>query len=174
MTAYAEGDAEAFDMLYDRHKGALYRYFTRQLTQSEAHDCFQTLWLKIIDNRSRYQPSAPFSHFLFSLAHNVLMDHHRKAMRRRVDDTTDPIDLSDDTPDPAAAVEREQIRARLHQQISDLPTHQREVWLLRQETALSTAEIAHVTGTSEEGVKSRLRYARDKLKSGMARYAERN
>jgi RNA polymerase sigma-70 factor (ECF subfamily) len=174
MSAYAEGDAEAFDMLYSRHKGVLYRYFTRQLTESDAHDCFQTLWLKVIDHRDRYRPSAPFRHYLFALAHNVLMDQHRQSMRRK----EAPFDDQDTFPGPAANPEgtlaRRELREALHTLVRALPAHQREVWLLRQETDLSTADIARATGATEEGVKSRLRYARDKLKQGMARYAEKN
>ena len=55
MSAYAEGDASAFDVLYERHKGPLYRYFARQLSESEANDCFQALWEKLIGNRDRYR-----------------------------------------------------------------------------------------------------------------------
>ena len=73
-------------------------------------------------------------------------------------------------PEPHVISERGELREKLHALILGLPAHQREAWLLRQETSLSTQEIARVTGTSEEGVKSRLRYARDKLKQGMARY----
>ncbi|MFV2090058.1 MAG: sigma-70 family RNA polymerase sigma factor [Pseudomonadales bacterium] len=174
MVAYASGDANAFDTLYARHKGALFGYFTSQLEDSEAHDSFQTLWLNVIRHRKRYRPSAPFRHYLFSLAHNVLMDQHRKSMRSNVIESTGIDSLSSGAPNPEEAHEREQLRARLVELVRQLPSHQREVWLLRQQTDFSTADIASVTGATEEGVKSRLRYARDKLKAGMARYAERN
>lgn len=172
MKAYARGDAAAFEQLYARHRGALYRYYRRQLEEAEAHDCFQTLWLKIIHYRDRYSPDAPFRHYLFTLAHNVLMDHYRDHRRKRLQ--PEDAEALDAVPDPAAgpepAHERAELAGHLHRLIRSLPTHQREAWLLRQETSFSTAEIARVTGTSEEGVKSRLRYARDKLKQGMARY----
>lgn len=173
MTAYAAGDADAFDMLYDRHKGAVFRYFTRQLTESDAHDCFQTLWLNIIRHRSRYEPSAAFRHYLFTVAHNVLMDHHRKSIRSvsvDVDPDTEPAHGGR----PDADHEREEVLARLHAEVRALPAPQREVWLLRQESDLSLKEIAEVTGVAEEAAKSRLRYARDKLRQGMSRYAHRN
>lgn len=172
MTAYGAGDADAFDMLYARHKAPLYRYFARQLAEAEAHDCFQSLWLKVIGHRADYQPTAPFRHYLFSLAHNVLMDHYRRALKYAPDPASDPDELPADDPPLEAQQERRQLLDRLHGLIRALPTHQREVWLLRQETDLSTAEIARITDATEEGVKSRLRYARDKLKSGMARYAQ--
>lgn len=170
MTAYARGDAAAFEVLYGRHRGALYRYFRRQLDEGEAHDCFQTLWLKIIHYQDRYSPDAPFRNYLFTLAHNVLMDHHRKTLRSAAEALPDPDEMPDDEPGPEQAHERAELTGHLRRLIRALPAHQREAWLLRQETTFSAAEIAEVTGTSEEGVKSRLRYARDKLKQGMARY----
>ena len=171
MTAYADGDASAFDVLYGRHRGAAYRYFRRQLSEAEANDCFQTLWMNLIRHRDRYAPDAPFRHYLFTLAHNVLMDHHRREMRRPVHAPLDADELQDGAPAPEERHQRERLRAHLHRLIQALPPHQREVWLLRQETDFSNRDIATVTGASEEGVKSRLRYARGKLKEGMARYA---
>jgi RNA polymerase sigma-70 factor (ECF subfamily) len=174
MTAYAAGDAQAFEMLYQRHKGALFRYFARQLPTPEAHDCYQNLWLKIIGHRSRYAPSGSFRSYLFSLAHNVLMDHHRHTMRRPAGDSEQLDVLMSTDGEPQQTREREELIEHLHRLVRALPIHQREAWLLRQETELSTREIASITETSEEGIKSRLRYARAKLKAGMARYAQRN
>ena len=183
MAAYAAGDAKAFEALYSHHKGALYRYFLRQLDHDAAADCFQTLWLKLIDNRDRYRPDAPFTHYLFTLAHNVLMDHHRKRRATtfsgaQLEDAgheelaADPLRQSED--EPAQLIDRQRLLDRLHGLVGRLPLHQKEAWLLRQETDLSLEEIAQVTQTSLEGVKSRLRYAKDKLKAGMGRYVERN
>lgn len=172
MLAYADGDAPAFDRLYDRHRGALYRYLRRQLPESEAHDCFQSLWEKLIDNRHRYRPEGSFRSYLFTIAHNVLMDHYRKQGRIGTESGADPDALASSAPGPEIKRERGELREILHGLIRALPVHQRDAWLLRQEAAFSTLEIARVTGTSEEGVKSRLRYARDKLKAGMAPYVE--
>lgn len=193
FTAYNAGDASAFDTLYARYRGALYRYFLRQVDRDAANDCYQVLWLKVIDNRLRYRPDAPFKHYLYTLAHNVLMDHHRKnrrlvsevdAPRTLLSDTHNPeadVELADlprqvhsAASDPALVVDGQRLLEALHALVQGLPLHQREVWLLRQETDLSLEEIAQVTRATAEGVKSRLRYARDKLKAGMARYAERN
>ena len=170
MSAYADGDASAFDMLYERHKGPLYRYFTRQLSESEANDCFQVLWEKLIGNRDRYRPDSAFRSYLFTIAHNVLMDHFRKQGRIGPESDTEPDHLTEQGAGPETDHERGELIEKLHGLIRSLPNPQREAWLLRQETTFSTADIARVTGTSEEGVKSRLRYAREKLKQGMARY----
>lgn len=172
MLAYADGDAAAFDRLYDRHRGALYRYFLRHLPEAEANDCFQNLWEKLIDNRHRYRPDGVFRSYLFTIAHNVLMDHYRRQGRMGEVLETEADDLTSSAPGPEARRERSELREILHRLIRALPVHQRDAWLLRQEGTFSNLEIARVTGTSEEGVKSRLRYARDKLKAGMAPYVE--
>lgn len=175
MTAYAAGDAAAFDALYARHKGALYRYFLRQLDRDAANDCFQALWTNLIRHRTRYRAAAPFVRYLFTLAHNVLMDHHRRnRWNTRVDDAEEEYADPSNEVDLPTELDRDRLRERLHALVAELPLHQREVWLLRQETELTLAEIAAITAATEEGVKSRLRYAKDKLMNGMARYAERN
>lgn len=174
MLAYAAGSQRAFEALYARHKGALYRYFLRQLGDERAGDCFQNLWLRVIRARARYRPSGSFRGYLFTMAHNVLMDEHRKTMRNPARQTDNP----EETYDGAAHIERQldrtQLRRHLHRLLVTLPLAQREVWILKQETDLSTKEIAELTQTSEEGVKSRLRYATSKLKGGMSRYAARD
>ncbi len=182
MKAYAAGSQRAFEILYARHKGVLYRYFLRQLGDERANDCFQNLWMRLIKARDRYEPSGAFHSYLFTLAHNVLMDEHRKSMRNPVyrADELETLDNGSQVTEPAIdgsidrTVDRDRLRNRLHQLLLTLPFAQREAWVLRQETELSTKEIAELTDTSEEGVKSRLRYATSKLKAGMARYATRN
>jgi RNA polymerase sigma-70 factor (ECF subfamily) len=173
MHAYGAGDADAFDELYERHKGAVFRYFTRQLPAAEANDCFQNVWLKLINARERYQENAPFVNYLFTLAHNVLMDHFRST-RKLIATAPEEFEAMADGDDPVGgidAVSRERLRERLMKLIAALPFHQREAWLLQQEAGMSHEAIANVTDATEEGVKSRLRYARQKLKTGLQAYA---
>lgn len=176
MSAYAAGDATAFDALYARHKGPLYRYFSRQLPDDQARDCFQTLWLKVINARASYRPDAPLASWLFTVAHNVLMDHYRQIGRRPLDGDEDPDELAaDGDEDPLLTeFERQRLKGRLLGLIRELPFVQREAWLLQQESGLSAQEIARLTGTTQEGLKSRLRYARQKLKTGLRAYAQQN
>ena len=174
MRAYARGDQSAFAELYGRHRGALYRYFRRQLPAAEADDCFQSLWLKIIGLAPRYRPESAFRAFAFTLAHNLMMDHFRRSGRELgLEAVADGPAAAEDTDGislPEAATAREELRQRLHELLARLPFHQREAWILRQESAMSVEEIAAVTRTSIEGVRSRLRYATGKLKAGLARY----
>lgn len=166
------GDLAAFDVIYQRHKGALYRFFLRQLNEAGANDAFQDIWIKVIDALPRYTPQGKFSSYLFTIAHNVLMDYHKKQMRSaEYTDNQQALDVA-----PAAGQEsaehliQEEINTALYAEIKKLPINQRSVWILKQETNLSIKQIAELTSTSLEGAKSRLRYARETLKAGMQRY----
>ncbi len=175
MSAYAAGDADAFDALYGRHRGASYRYFLRQLPEDQAADCFQSLWEKLIRSRERYQPSAPFRAYLFAIARNVLMDQHRANGRRPASAEEDAdafVDPASETDGVPTGVAREELAARLKALVAALPFHQRESWLLLKESQLSHQQIAALTGATEEGVKSRIRYARAKLKAGLTAYVQ--
>ena len=84
MLAYAAGEASAFDALYARHKGAVFRYLRRQTGNAAlAEELFQDVWLKLIDARAGYEPRAKFTTWLFTIAHNRLMDYFRVERARR-------------------------------------------------------------------------------------------
>ena len=79
MLCYRDGDAGAFDALYARHKGGLYRYLLRQCREpAAAEELFQDVWMNLIRARARYTVQAKFTTYLYRLAHNRLIDHYRK------------------------------------------------------------------------------------------------
>ena len=165
MTHYRDGQAAAFDVLYERHKGGLYRYFLRQLNNREdiSSELFQDVWMKLINAREKYQPSAKFNTYLYHLAHNRLIDHWRseKHMKEQLEyqDTQESAES-----EPQEALQQKQAKLQIKQAIAELPEEQRSALLLKEEAALSLAEIAEVTGVNRETVKSRLRYAVNRLK----------
>ena len=174
MLAYAGGEMRAFETLYARHRGALYRYLVRHARDGEiANDLFQEVWSRVIVNRARYEPRAKFRTFLFTLAHNCFIDHCRRQKSRpsgaSIDDA-DGADLlpADDGAAPDAALERAQTTQRYRAALATLPAEQRDVYLLHEEAGLSLEEIARVTGVGPETAKSRLRYAVGKLKAALA------
>ena len=82
MLRYRDGDARAFEILYERHKGPLYRYLQRMCGRREvADDLFQEVWSKVIASRSRYEARAQFNTFLFRIAHNCAIDYFRRSGR---------------------------------------------------------------------------------------------
>ena len=165
---YVAGDNQAFEALYRRHKDPLYRFFRRQLDEQASHDAFQETWSKFIHNATRYRRQGKFKHYLFTIAYNVLHDTHRKALRQVTDELlVEEVAADEETETKAQSVE---LRAHLLQAISALPAAQRDAWLLKQEAGFTLAEIAELTKTTTESVKSRLRYANDKLKTRMQKY----
>ena len=170
MLRYRDGDARAFELLYARHKGGLYRYLLRQCNDPViAEELFQDIWLKVINARSRYTVEAKFSTFLYHLAHNRLIDHYRASQRGlpvsySVDQACDPDELADPSQQPELNASRQQQAERLLSALDALPAAQREAFLLKAEGGLSLDEIAAATGVNRETAKSRLRYAVSRLK----------
>ena len=169
MLAYAGGDAGAFETLYARHKGPLYRFVLRSVKASgEAEDLFQEIWIRAIEARARYEPKAKFSTWLYTIAHNRLVDHWRTKGLSLVS-LDDEANAAIDPPagpsaEPDRRAEGRQTVSRLLEAIAALPAAQREAFLLHEEGGLSVAEIAAATATPEETAKSRLRYAVNKLR----------
>ena len=174
MLAYARGEMRAFETLYSRHRGALYRYLMRQARDTEiANDLFQEVWSRVIVNRVRYEPRAKFRTFLFTLAHNCFIDHCRRTKARPAGASIEDADAADllpaeDETRPDARLERDEASARYRAALASLPAEQRDVYLLHEESDLSLEEIARVTGVGAETAKSRLRYAVGKLKAALA------
>ena len=172
MLDYRAGDVAAFDELYRRHKGGLYRYLLRQCRDAAATaELFQDIWMNLVRARERYEPSAKFSTYLYRLAHNRLVDHYRRgahgaSVSLEDDEIEEPAQGRQEQPD--ARYERKALATRLLALVESLPGAQREAFLLQHEGDMSLEEIAAVTGVSRETVKSRLRYALAKLRAGLS------
>ena len=179
MRGYSDGEAQAFEALYARHKGATYRYFLRHVhgDRSTADELHQDLWLRVIGSRDRYEPNAKFSTWLFTLARNRMIDHWRARKDVTLASIEDEAVMSqaesggvfaraaDDEPLRASmSAER---RARLVAALDTVPEPQRDAFLLHIEGGLSLDEIAGLTATTGETVKSRLRYAYRKLRAAL-------
>ena len=169
IARYLDGEAEAFDDLYARHKDPLYRFFLRQFETADANDAFQETWTKLVTHLNRYKPQGNFTGYLFTLAHNVAMDRFRRD-KRFVTGLDDPDEHAAETQTPETAASSTELADLLKQEIRNLPINQRTVWLMKNETGLTAQQIASVTGATTEAVKSRLRYATDKLLTGLRRH----
>lgn len=168
MQAWAAGDGEAFAPLYARHRGRLYRFLLRQLREPTlADELFQDVWQRVVAARHGWAPDASFATWLYRIAHNRLADHWR-AQQHRPPAPVDGDERAARIPDPdtpeRTLSEFEQ-RRQLQRAVDALPPEQREVLLLRLEQELTLEEIGAITGVGRETVKSRLRYAMDKLRA---------
>lgn len=177
MLAYRDGDAGAFDHLYRRHKGGVYRYILRQCRERAVVDeLFQDVWMNLIRARESYTVQAKFTTYIYKLAHNRLIDHYRKQGQAQLVSFDDD---SEDAPlvaEPAAAPRDEpekhldikQQAAQLLELMDTLPLPQREAFVMQYEGEMSVEEIADATGVTRETAKSRLRYAMVKIRQGLA------
>lgn len=171
MLAYRGGDAAAFAVLYARHKGGLYRFMTRSIRDRAAADeLFQEVWMRLVEARSRYEPTAKFITYLYTIAHHRMVDHWRRQGLATVS-----LDEEGAVDPPAPAVTQPERRAELNEQgarilaaLAALPIVQREAFLLHEEGGLTVAEIAEATGAGVEAAKSRLRYAIARLREALS------
>ncbi|HEY8681726.1 MAG TPA: RNA polymerase sigma factor [Rhodanobacter sp.] len=168
MLAYARGDLAAFETLYAKHRGMLYRFLLRSVRDPHRTDeLFQETWSRVITARARYQPQAKFSTWLLQIAHNLMVDSLRRQRPMATGDEADTVLAQLAMPEreqPDHTLSEFQRRRSLQRAIEQLPDEQRTAVLLRLEQELSLEEIAEVTGAGRETVKSRLRYAMNRLR----------
>jgi len=166
MLSYCSGNADAFEILYQRHKGPLYRFVLRQCGQEFVEELFQDIWLKVINSRMSYQVKATFKTWLYHIARNRIIDHYRRQNLRPVNNDSDKLSAISGAEhiQPENQLEANNQHELLMVAIAELPHDQKEAFLLKQEAGLGIEEIANTTGVSYEAAKSRLRYAFKKLR----------
>ncbi|MDH4061928.1 MAG: sigma-70 family RNA polymerase sigma factor [Aquincola sp.] len=189
MRAFASGNARAFERLYARHHGALYRFVRRLLGSAHAaqtDEVFQDTWLRVVGARDRWSPQgATFRTWLFTLAHHRAIDVLRRSGREVSssgddDENREPwqpaaqADAWREWPDAAPGVEDEVFWRGAGQRLLDcldtLPAAQRSVFLLHHEDGLALDELARTLEVGFETAKSRLRYAMSKLRTCMGAF----
>jgi len=192
MKLYANGDAAAFEQLYERHRAALYRFVRRLLgsaLSAQTDEVFQDTWLRVVNARERWEPQgAAFRTWLFTLAHHRVIDLLRKSGREV---STDAFEGEGDEPwqpetaawqhwpAPAGAAPQGEELAfwrrageKLLDCLEQLPLPQRSAFLLHHDDGLTLDEVAHALEVGFETAKTRLRYAMSKLRTCMGAYLE--
>lgn len=164
MSAYASGNAQAFEQLYMRYKRGLFVFLQRQCSDASvceelAHDT----WMAIIRQSGNYEKSAKFKTWLFRIAHNRLVDHWRKFGSNA---SVLFEELQDSLSIEQAEVDSQMQVAELLSNLESLSAEQTEALLLKID-GFSHAEIAEITNAKQETVKSRLRYAVKHLRLSM-------
>lgn len=187
MVRYQRGDREAFAELVRRYKTPIFNFAMRQLRHtSVAEDVTQDVFLRVVQNAAEFKHEARFTTWIYTIARNLCIDQLRKLTHRRHPSLDQPAasDGDDARPlvetiagnQPAANAERSvigsEVAARIVTAVDSLPEDQREVFLLREIANLPFKEIAVVTGVGENTVKSRMRYALDRLQEALAEFEE--
>lgn len=185
MIRFQQGDRAAFAVLVRRHKTPLFNFSLRQLrVRSTAEDVVQETFVRVVQNALDFKHEARFTTWLYTIARNLCIDHLRKGALRKhpsLDEARSSQDgdgptLGEQTADGRANVERDatstELRARIADAVESLPDDQREVFLMREVANLPFKEIAEITNVPENTVKSRMRYALERLQAALSEYEE--
>ena len=168
MLAFSEGCLQSFNTLFERHKGSLYRYFLRNTQDPHlSEDLYQEVWSRIIKSAPDYQPKARFTTWLFTLAHNKLVDqfrHIKLVTQVVVEESEDTTELADISACPESMALDFTSSQALKSCLKKLPALQLDTFLLKEEAGLKVQDIAEITGCQLQACKSRLRYAYQSLK----------
>lgn len=158
VRAYRKGDIRGFQALYDKYERRVYGYLLRNCgSVDDAAELFQEVWLRVVSRIDQYETRGRFRQWLITCAHNVMVDHHRRARPQ-----------SSDTPREQAVEERPErleIGERIEAALATLPFEQRQAFHLRQVFDCSLEDIATIQDCTREAAKSRLRYAYKKLRT---------
>ena len=163
MLDVRRGGREAFEQLFDRYRGPVWRFFRRRVSDpARAEELSQDAFVAILQGATRYEPRAPFRSYLFGIAHNLLLADRRKSLHHFVEQLED--DPAADAGDPAVAM---WVRGAL----GELDADDREILMLREYEQLSYHEIANIKQMPLNTVRSRLFRARMALKAVLERPA---
>lgn len=185
MTLYQQGDVSAFAELVARHEKPLWNFLRRFVKDAAtAEDLQQETFMRVVKGAAEYRAGSKFTTWLYTIGRNLCVDHARRMTHRRA--------LSLDGQAGRAAAEHDDGGPRLHEQlpgadrggeqralnrelaskldraIAALPELQREVFVMRELLELPFAEIAIAVDANEATVKSRMRYALERLRAELA------
>jgi RNA polymerase sigma-70 factor (ECF subfamily) len=185
MAAYQKGDVAAFGELVARHEKRLWNFLRRFVRdKATAEDLLQEVFLRVVKSAVQWQPSAKVSTWLFTIARNLCTDQARRAEFRQAESLDQAkageegsglrrIDrVAANSGDAEKEAMGREIASLVDRAVGELPVEQREVFLMREVMDMSFAEIAAQVGASEPTVKSRMRYALQRLRSSLGELHE--
>lgn len=183
LRRFNAGDAAAFEVLLQRYKGPVYNFLLRSVRRPDvAEDLLQDVFLRVVQRADQFQGNSKFSTWLYAIARNLCIDTSRKMAHRRHPSLDAPAGNPDGQPllerlaaaNPGAdreSVSRE-LGERIARAVEELPEDQREVFLMRQVQHLPFKEIATIVEVPENTVKSRMRYALERLQQALGEYED--
>jgi RNA polymerase sigma factor (sigma-70 family) len=174
LRAHGSGDPQAFARLYDRYDRACFRFIRRLLGAAHgdaAEDLHQETWIAISKSAGDFDAAkASFPAWLFTIARRKAFDHFRRQKVAILGSAME--DAAMWVPDPGQTpleqVQSRELAREIVEAVEALPLEQRGVFVMFAEAGLSLDEIAQATGVTVETAKSRLRYARAKLRQSLA------
>jgi RNA polymerase sigma-70 factor (ECF subfamily) len=156
LIARAKNDPEAFGLLYERYVGRIYNYiYYRTSNHHEAEDLTSRTFYKALKHLPRYvDRGAPFSAYLYRIAHNIVANWYRDTGRRQMVGLDDLVLKARDRDEPAAVAERVEEQDILLQAVHRLPPDRQQLLILKLVEQMSNADIAEVMKRTEGAIKS--------------------
>jgi len=170
------GDPAAFMELYERHRDPVFRFAYRLSGSVEGaeditHDCF----LSLIKKPANFQPGrASLRTYLMSAARNLWLKQLRTSTREFAVDELDQDRLVSFDREPLDRVLDDELSRKVQQAVANLPPLQKEALVLFEYEGMALSEIAAMIGTDVGAIKSRIHRARERLRSVLGPYLERN
>lgn len=182
MLRAKQGDRGAFEELVVKHQQAIMNFIYRSVPDAqEAEDLAQNVFVQAWKARQRYQVSAKFTTWLFTIARNLTLNEIRRRSRHK-GESIDAAQPDDETParqyedaratPPPDTLLRGELEQKVAEAVGDLPENQRTAILLCQDEETSYEEIAHVLGCSLSATKSVIFRARETLKQRLKPFLE--
>ena len=184
MVQYQQGEVRAFEILLTRHKKPVFNFILRYVGDREtAEDLLQETFMRVIKGADAYKRQAKFTTWLYTIARNLCVDQTRRRKHRRHASLDAPMSASEESgtlldviPGSEMASDRKSVNKELHETmqhaIAALSDEQREVFLMREFLDMPFKQIADVVGVPENTVKSRMRYALEKLRLELDEYKD--
>lgn len=188
MLDHAQGQEEAFEELVRRHQKGVLNYTFRMVQNRQiAEELTQEVFIALVRNAQRYQPTAKFTTYLYTIASNIVSKEWLRRKRRPLlfslsggwsksrdgDDEFDPMEhVGDERANVLTAFQRGEVSEAVNVALRELPEHQREAFVLRRFQDLSYEEIADVTNAPIGTVKSRVVRAERALRPLLDRFRE--
>jgi RNA polymerase sigma-70 factor (ECF subfamily) len=156
LIARAQEDPETFGLLYKRYVGRIYNYiYYRTGNHHDAEDLTARTFYKALKHFPRYvDKGAPFSAYLYRIAHNIVANWHRDTGRRQIVSFDNLSITMPRQQEPIAVAERKDEQEQLLQAVRQLPPERQQLLILKLVEQMSNAEIAEVMGRTEGAIKS--------------------
>lgn len=188
MLEHGQGSEEAFGELVRRHQRGVMNYIYRMVQNRQiAEELAQEVFIALVRNAQRYQPTAKFTTYLYTIASNIVSKEWLRQKRRprffslssaliRWKDSeaeVDPLEhVGDEKADVLKAFQQGEVSEAVNTALKELPEHQREAFVLRRFQDLSYEEISEVTNSPVGTVKSRVVRAERALRPLLEHFRE--
>jgi len=163
---YIRGHEGSLEVLINRHKAKIFTHIVLIVkNKALAEDIFQDAFIKVIRTlrAGRYREEGKFLPWVMRIAHNLAVDHFRKANRMPTTSGGEDFDIFDIIKDTEASIEdvvvKDEIHTDLRALVEELPDKQKEVLIMRHYCDMSFKDIAEETNVSINTALGRMRYA---------------